>query len=122
MASELAVGPAAEFGNLDRRIVLDDDRKIGVFRVNDRFVAYENTCRHQGGPVCEGKIVGKVEAVLEDDRNVVREKHSATTKHLACPWHGYEYNLETGEASGDPSLKLRQFEVVERDGMVYVVV
>ena len=122
MPTELSVGPAAEFDELDRKIILDDGRKIGVFKVNGRFVAYENTCRHQGGPVCEGKIVGKVEAVLEDDRNVVREKHSATKKNLACPWHGYEYNLETGEAQGDASLKLRAFEVVERDGMVYVVV
>lgn len=123
MPTELPVGPAAEFDDLDRKIVLQEDgQKIGVFRVGDRFVAYENRCLHQGGPVCEGKIFGKVEAVLEEDRNVVREKHSDTTKHLVCPWHGYEYNLETGAANGDPNLKLSQYEVVERDGMVYVLV
>ena len=34
--------------------------------------------------------------------------------HFVCPWHGYEYDLKTGECVGDRKLKLRKFEVVKR--------
>jgi nitrite reductase/ring-hydroxylating ferredoxin subunit len=40
--------------------------------------------------------------------------------HIVCPWHGYEYKLETGECAADKKLKLRRYEVIERDGGVYV--
>lgn len=122
MMAELPVGRVEEFEEADRKIVLSDATKVGVFRVDERFYAYENRCMHQGGPVCEGRILGKVEAVLEDDRNVLREKFSDTEKHLVCPWHGYEYDIRTGQHSGDRRLRLNRFDVIERDGMVYLLV
>lgn len=122
MPAEVPVGRVEEFDEFDRKIVLTGGMKIGVFRVDEAFHAYENRCMHQGGPVCEGKILGKVETVLEDDRNVLREKFSATEKHLVCPWHGYEYDIVTGEQAGDRRLKLNSFDVVERDGMVYLLI
>jgi nitrite reductase/ring-hydroxylating ferredoxin subunit len=41
--------------------------------------------------------------------------------HFVCPWHGYEYDLKTGECVGNRKLRLRNYAVVERDGAVYVV-
>jgi nitrite reductase/ring-hydroxylating ferredoxin subunit len=41
--------------------------------------------------------------------------------HFACPWHGYEYDLKTGECVGDRRLKLRKFDVVRRGDDVFVV-
>lgn len=118
---EILVGHVDEFNEADRKLVVREDGvKVGVFKVHDTYYAYDNRCTHQGGPVCEGKIVGKVEAVIEEDRNVLRERLSDTDKHLVCPWHGYEYDLTTGEAAGDRRLKLRSYEVVEREGMVYI--
>lgn len=122
MPTEVPVGRVEEFDEFDRKIVLTDGTKVGVFRVDERFYAYENRCMHQGGPVCEGRILGKVETVLEDDRNVLREKFSDTEKHLVCPWHGYEYDIKTGQHAGDRRLSLNRFDVVERDGMVYLLV
>ena len=122
MPREVLVGRVEEFDEFDRKIILTDGMKVGVFRVDGSYYAYENRCMHQGGPVCEGRIVAKVEAVLEEDRNVLREKFSATEQHLVCPWHGYEYDVRTGEQAGDRRLKLNRFDVTERDGMVYVQV
>lgn len=122
MTEELPVGRVEEFEEADRKIVLTNGTKVGVFRVDERFYAYENRCMHQGGPVCEGKILGKVEAVLEGDRNVLREKFSDTEKHLVCPWHGYEYDIRTGQHPGGRRLRLNRYDVVERDGMVYLLV
>ena len=41
--------------------------------------------------------------------------------HFVCPWHGYEYELETGQCVGDRKLKLKKFEVVRRGDDIYVV-
>jgi hypothetical protein len=41
--------------------------------------------------------------------------------HFVCPWHGYEYDLKTGECIGDRKLKLRKYEVVKRGEDIYVV-
>ena len=41
--------------------------------------------------------------------------------NIVCTWHGYEYDLKTGECIGDRKLKLRKFDVIERGGDVYVV-
>lgn len=122
MPQEIEVGKADDFAEFGRKLVLSGDTKIGVFRVNGGFVAYENTCLHQGGPVCEGKVVGRVEPVLEEDANVVAEQLSDDVKHVVCPWHGYEYELATGKNAADPALQLRRYETRERNGVVYVLV
>ena len=119
---EVSVGTVDYFDEFDRKIVIAGGVKIGVFRVGESYFAYENRCLHQGGPACEGRIAGKVEAVLEEDRNVSREDISKTDLHLVCPWHGYEYDIVTGQAAGDKRLRLNRYEVLERDGMIYVAV
>ena len=96
------------------------DLVIGVFRVGGAYHAYQNRCAHQGGPVCEGLVLGRVEAVLGADKEVVQERFSETEIHLVCPWHGYEYAIDTGRCVAEPRLSLRSFKVVERDGGVYV--
>ncbi|MBO0730834.1 MAG: Rieske (2Fe-2S) protein [Acidimicrobiaceae bacterium] len=119
--AEWPVGSVEELQAADRKIVPVGDSEVGVFRVDGRFYAYENRCRHQGGPVCEGLIIGKVVAVLEEDRNVVSEQFSDDETHLVCPWHGYEYDITTGECAVDRTFGLRRYQVTEHDGWLYVV-
>jgi len=64
--------------------------------------------------------MGKVEAVLTDDEQYVGERFSTEEIHIICPWHGWEYNIATGEFAGDRTRCLPTFEVVTRDGQVYV--
>ena len=40
---------------------------------------------------------------------------------VVCPWHGYEYDLKTGECIGDRKQKLRRYEVIRRGEDIYVV-
>jgi len=101
---------------------LDDGREVGVFRVKGTVVAYENRCAHQGGPVCTGEILGKYEQVLAPDKTVIREQFSTEQLHVVCPWHGWEYRLDTGECAVNPRFRLRRVGVVERDGNVYLTV
>jgi nitrite reductase/ring-hydroxylating ferredoxin subunit len=67
-------------------------------------------------------VLGKVEAVLGKDKTLLHERFSEAEVHLICPWHGYEYDLATGECVVDRRRRLRRFDVVERGDEIYVVV
>ena len=117
---EVAICGSDEVPEAEGVLATVDGVEVGVFRVNGRLVAYENRCRHQGGPVCTGAVLGKLEAVLGPGRTVAEERFSETELHLVCPWHGWEYHLATGENTVDPTLRLRSFPVSERDGQVFL--
>src|SRR5688572_30928605 len=45
------------------RLVVDiGDNTVGIFRVRGQLFAYENTCPHMGGPVCQGLIIPAVQS------------------------------------------------------------
>jgi len=118
---EVFVAKTAQFPDGERRIVRHGGREIGVFHWQGAFYAYENLCVHQGGPACEGLLMHKVEDVLGPDRTWHGQRSSDHEIHFVCPWHGYEYDLKTGECAADRSLKLKSFEVVRRGEDVYVI-
>lgn len=118
---EVLVGHRNEFEADQRKFVTVGGREIGVLQHEGHFYAYENRCVHQGGPVCEGRIIGRVEAVLADDKTLLGERFSETETHLVCPWHGFEYDLATGECAADRRLRLRRYEVVEKGDEIYVI-
>jgi len=51
------------------------DREIAIFNLGDRFLAIDNQCPHEGGPLCDGIVSG-------------------TT--VVCPLHGWKIDLESG--------------------------
>ncbi len=120
--AEVYIGREDEFADRDRKVVAEGDLEIGVFLVDGAFYAYENRCVHRGGPVCQGRILNRVEEVLAEDKTSLGLKWSDQDVHIVCPWHGYEYNLKTGRHPGYKAARLRPFEVRLKDGEVYVVV
>lgn len=120
--AELYVGREEEFGDRDRKVIAQGALEIGVFRIDGAFYAYENKCAHQGGPVCQGRILNKVEEVLAGDMTSSGLRWSEEDVHIVCPWHGFEFNLKTGRHPGSPKYRLRKFTVKVSDGEVYVVV
>jgi nitrite reductase/ring-hydroxylating ferredoxin subunit len=109
-------------GEGDRRVVLAGDLEIGVFRRNGAFYAYRNLCAHQGGPACEGLLMAKVEEVIAPDKTYQGMRFNHDEIHIVCPWHGYEYDLTTGECVGDRRLRLTKYQVVERGDDLYALV
>ena len=118
--AEWFVSKASEFADGDRRIVMAGPREIGVFHKSGAYYAYSNTCLHQGGPACEGMMINNVVDVFAADRTYQGQVYG-DEMHFVCPWHGYEYDMKTGECIGDRKLKLRKFEVVKRGEDIYVV-
>jgi nitrite reductase/ring-hydroxylating ferredoxin subunit len=42
--------------------------------------------------------------------------------NFVCPWHGYEYDIKTGECAADRRLRLKSYKVVRRGDEIYVTV
>jgi nitrite reductase (NADH) small subunit len=119
MADEVAVGALNDIADGDCRIFAIETVEVGVFRVGDRIIAYENTCPHAGGPVCQGKIFNRVEELLTSEKKSLGLCFS-TRRNIVCPWHGYEFDIETGCHQGDRALKLKPVKVNVRDGRIFI--
>jgi nitrite reductase (NADH) small subunit len=117
---ETLVGTVAEFEGGTRKIVEVDGVDVGVFRHRGKFVAFENRCLHQGGPVCEGILIGQVEQIIDEDGRDRGQRFSEDREHLVCPWHGWEYEISTGRCAADRRMALRAYRVQTRDDRVYV--
>jgi nitrite reductase/ring-hydroxylating ferredoxin subunit len=121
VAGRIFLGPRTDFPEGTRRIVQLPEDEVGVMVHGGAFYAYRNRCLHQGGPVCEGTILGKVEANLRPDKTVVGEYFSETDAHLICPWHGVEFHLADGRCVTNPRLRLRKYEIELEGDDVYLV-
>jgi nitrite reductase/ring-hydroxylating ferredoxin subunit/DMSO/TMAO reductase YedYZ heme-binding membrane subunit len=81
------------------RIVCLSAERVAIFKYDGKISAVSNVCQHQNGPLGEGKIVFGC---------------------ITCPWHGYQYQPDTG-ASPPPFVeKVPTFNVRVRNGRVFV--
>ena len=120
-AVEFRVTPEAAIPEGGGLLVEAGEIEVGVFKVHGRVHAYRNRCCHQGGPVCTGEIIGRYEAILRPDRTIAGERFADDEVRIACPWHGWEYDLATGECIADRRFRLERVKVEVRDGDVYLV-
>ncbi len=96
---EVMVGYAEEVPQGERLLVQVGDLSIGIFHHGDKWYALRNHCLHRAGPVATGELEGQT---------------------LTCPWHGYQYNVATGEYLNDPSVALDTYQVEVRDGRIHL--
>ena len=104
------------------RMVTAGELVIGVIRHSGEYFAYRNICPHQGGPVCEGVRMPGVRDVIGEGGLYLGQKFDEEDIHLVCPWHGYEFHLSDGSNVCDARLRLQKFEVVRREGEIFVTV
>lgn len=72
---------------------------IAVFKYKNQLSAVNNICKHQNGPLGEGKIVDGC---------------------ITCPWHGYQYLPHNGQSPPPFTEKLATYDVKIQNGMVMV--
>lgn len=63
-----SAGSKEELQRVGKKIVAVGELEVGVFHLNGEFFAWHNTCPHQGGPVCQGRLFRLVEEVVDADR------------------------------------------------------
>ncbi|HET6674795.1 MAG TPA: Rieske (2Fe-2S) protein [Nitrospiraceae bacterium] len=63
---------------------------IALCNVQGTVYALDNTCPHAGGPLGEGTLRGEL---------------------IVCPWHGWRFNVRTGERPENPDFKVTRCQV-----------
>jgi len=84
------------------RPVLIAGRELALFNLGDRFLATENRCPHQGGPLCDGIV---------------------TATSVVCPLHAWKVNLETGAVERPASGRehcVETFPTRVEDGIILI--
>ena len=74
----------SELADGDYRIVAVGDLEVGIFRLGERLVAYENRCPHYGGPVCQAELFNGVEEIIMPDQTS-RGLRFTKDRHVVCP-------------------------------------
>lgn len=74
---------------------------IALFNVNGTIYALDNTCLHAGGPLGEGTLHGEI---------------------VECPWHGWRFNVRTGERPANPDFKVGCYSVKVEGNEIRVVI
>jgi methionine sulfoxide reductase heme-binding subunit len=67
-----------------------DKERIAVFKTDGKLFAINNVCKHQNGPLGEGKIVDGC---------------------IICPWHGYQYLPKNGQSPPPFKEKVSTYDV-----------
>jgi 3-phenylpropionate/trans-cinnamate dioxygenase ferredoxin subunit len=110
--SRRVVARASEVAPGTCKIVTAMGREIGIFNVGGEYYALSNRCPHMGAELCRGWIVGLAEPGAPGEYGLVRQG-----EFLRCPWHGWEFDIKTGQSWCDPgSVKARKFKVEVEPG------
>jgi nitrite reductase/ring-hydroxylating ferredoxin subunit len=86
----------------DKRAViapLPKGDRVAVFRDNDKIFAVTNACRHQNGPLGEGRIIDGC---------------------ITCPWHGWQYRPEDGVSPPPYTEKIATYNVKIENGRIFI--
>jgi NAD(P)H-dependent nitrite reductase small subunit len=104
MSQELSwtvVAQADELRDGASKAVTVGSNEIALFRQGEEYYAVVNECAHYGAPLCGGLV-----------RNGA----------VMCPWHGWQFDLKTGECRSAPGCDIEAFEVKVEDGAVKIAV
>lgn len=96
----LKVASVSDFEDSKAKIVSPPTgQRIAVFRRGHEVFAVSNVCRHQAGPLGEGKIIDGC---------------------ITCPWHGFQYRPEDGCSPPPFTEKISTYRTEIRYGVVFV--
>jgi len=99
----------------DHVLIEIEGLEIAVYNTDEGYYAVSNYCVHQGGPICEGPLSG---TLVENEQGEL--EYDRENKIVSCPWHGWEFDVTSGEHVCRPSYKLPTFDVEVHDGYIYV--
>ena len=84
------VATTTELGSGAGKKIELNGRDIALFNIGGKFYAIDDTCLHRGGSLSEGSCEDKV---------------------VACPWHGWQYDVTTGSCLTNPRAQQQTYEV-----------
>ncbi len=97
-----------------------NNRDYGIYQIKDEYFALRDKCPHRGGSICSGPVTG---TALPVDINVEGPKfvYAHENELIRCSWHGWEFEIRTGQCLADERLKARKVEVTVEDAKIYLL-
>ena len=112
MARPYVVARVGEIAPGTCKLVAVAGREIGVFNLEGAYYALLSKCPHEGASLCKGRIVHRIESDEPGRYHVVQGNEM-----IRCPWHGWQYDIRTGQSWCDPdNIALRQYAVTVAAG------
>ena len=110
------VAKASDIAPGQSRVIAVKGREIGLFNVGGEFFAIRSACPHAGGPLCLGVVTGFVTADTPG-----RYEYLRRGEIIRCPWHGWEFDIKTGQSWIDPKqLRVKKYPVDRATQLVIV--
>jgi nitrite reductase/ring-hydroxylating ferredoxin subunit len=110
--SRHVVARVGEIAPGQRKILEVSGRRIGVFHFNGEYFALLDRCPHQGASLCSGMLVSLVDSSEPGEYRMSRQ-----AEMLRCPWHGWEFDIRTGQSWCDPAkVRVKTYPVTVEPG------
>ncbi len=111
------IGAIADFEDGKPHHVEVDGRALVVVRRDQQFYALRDTCPHQGARLSNGKVGGTSLPCLPGEEI----HYGRIGEILTCPWHGWEYDIRTGQSLINPEkVRVATYGVRVEGGRVVV--
>lgn len=115
---KVCVGNVNQVRSTEPLIVKIKGKEIGVFHEDGKWYAIKNSCPHKQAPLCEGTVSGTM-----IPSKVCEFRFGMEGTVLRCPWHGWEFDLNTGKALfGISDRKVATYDVYVENDEIYVYV
>jgi nitrite reductase/ring-hydroxylating ferredoxin subunit len=114
--SKHVVAAVADLPPGSRKLVTVKGRPIAVFNLGGELFGLMNRCPHQGGDLCAGDLTALVTADRPGEYRMSRPGEI-----IRCPWHGWEFDVRTGQSWCEPGrIKTKRYpvEVASGDALV----
>jgi nitrite reductase/ring-hydroxylating ferredoxin subunit len=108
------IASLAEVEREGRAVARVGGREVGVVAVDGGLYGVRNRCPHHGGPLCLG-------TVRRRERGTPGRYEQSDELVLRCPWHGWEFDLESGRCLDEPALRAAVYDVRVVDGHVQIL-
>lgn len=93
------VGKVDQIPENEAVTIVVNGEKVAIFRYDGKLSAISNVCKHQNGPLGEGKIIDGC---------------------ITCPWHGYQYLPHNGCSPPPFTEKVATYDVMLEGKKVYL--
>ena len=94
---EHRIGSVEEVRRDGCRVVEVNGRPVGVISVGEEFFAISDRCPHMGASMCAGSVSGTFVAAAPQEL-----VYGMDDRVIRCPWHGWEFDLESGRSLLEP--------------------
>lgn len=106
------VGKTDDLREGEGMLVTVNNRSIGIFKIGGEFYGLMNRCPHLGGELCKGHLVGELTSTGPGDYS-----YDPSSILLMCPWHGWEYDIRTGQSYLNPKTpRARPYRITVENG------